>query len=225
MKTRPAAIPFLFGDDLRQPAAARQAVAELSRLAEEQQRAALEREAIEREAFERGREAGRREADAEIGRARCAALERIALEAGRVLATVDGRAATVEDEALSFFGTLAAKVAGRALAREPLAAIADAAREAFRHLRGVPHLVARVHESLVEDVDLALRAMARDSGFEGRIVVIGSDQIVPGDARLDWADGAVVAERGALDAAVESVLTQVGREGPADSEIPWSQTA
>lgn len=201
----PNATPFLFGEDLRQPASARQAVADLERVAERQLR-----ESIEREAFERGREAGRAEAEAEADRLRATALERLAAEAAGALGAIDARAAAIEDEALGFFVALADTLAGRAIAREPLAAIAEAAREAFRHLRGVPHLVARVHADLVEDVDAMLHRLAREHGFDGRIVVIGSDEIQPGDARLDWADGAVVTDRRAHELAIASVLSRAG---------------
>ena len=186
------ATPFLFGEDLRQPASARQAVADL--------------ESIEREAFERGREAGR----AEAGQTRVTALERLAVEAARAIGALDARAAMIEEESLRFFVALADAVAGRALAREPLAAITEAGREAFRHLRGVPHLVARVHADLVEDVDAMLHRLAREHGFDGRIVVIGSDDIAPGDARIDWADGAVVTDRRAHELAIASVLSRAG---------------
>lgn len=215
MSARASTTPFLFGEDLGQPDSARQSVADLQRIHEEQQR-----ELLEREAFERGRLAGRAEAEAETGRLRVIALDRIAKEAGRAITTVDGQAAVIEGEAIEFFTTLAKTLAGRAIAREPLATITDGAREAFRHLRGVPHLVARVHESLVEDVDAALRVMAREHGFEGRIVVIGSDDIAIGDARLDWADGAVLAERSALDAAVEAVLAHSAHDTPTGDSAP-----
>ena len=198
------ATPFLFGEDLRQPMPGRR-TGDRERMAEQQ-----ERETLEREAFERGRAAGRQEAEAETARLRAAALQRVADEAARATATLDDRAREIEDEALRFFVGLADALAGRALAREPLAAIAQAAREAFRHLRGVAHLVARVHADLVEEVDEALRGLAREHGFEGRIVVIGSEEIAPGDARLEWADGAVVTDRRAHEAAIADVLSRSG---------------
>lgn len=202
------ATPFLFGDDLSRPAAARQAEDDLARAAEARQRAALEQEA-----FARGHAAGRAEAEAETARFHALALGRIADEIARAGGAIDAEAAAIEDEALVFFAALARRLAGRALDREPLAPIRDAAAEAFRHLRGVPHLVARIHESLVEEVDAALRRMAREAGFEGRIVVIGAEDIPRGDARLEWADGAVVADRAALEEAVGRVLAQATQMG------------
>ena len=40
-----------------------------------------------------------------------------------------------------------------------------------------------------------LKRLARERGFEGRIVVLGEPDIALGDARLEWADGGIVRER------------------------------
>lgn len=192
---------FLFGEDLSRPGEARRVEAER---AAAEGRAVVE--AAEHAAFARGVAAGRDEAGRETERAKAVALERIAVAVAGAVASVDGRVAAVESDALAFFDALARKLAGRALAEAPLAAVRDAAAEAFRHLRGVPHLAARVHESLVDDVEALLRAMGRERGFEGRLIVIGSDDLAPGDARIDWADGGVVADRGALERAADAAL-------------------
>ncbi len=209
---------FSFGDDLGRPAVERRAE---HRRASDQERLTLE--AAEREAYARGVAVGRREAEEETDRRRLLALEGLAAGLPSCLAGLDRQAATIETEALSFFGALARKLADRALAEQPLAEIKAAASEAFRHLRGVPHLVARVNEALVEAVDLTLRVMARESGFEGRIIVIGSDEIPPGDARLEWADGAVAADRRALEQAVAAVLDDVPPNSLA-SQAPGAPT-
>ena len=57
--------------------------------------------------------------------------------------------------------------------RFPLAALEEAARECFRQLRGVPHLVVRVNEALVETADAVMQRVAREHGFAGAIVVLG----------------------------------------------------
>ena len=56
---------------------------------------------------------------------------------------------------------LARKVAGEALEARPMAAIGEAARTALQHLRGVPHLVVRVHDGLVEDAETAKAVLGR----------------------------------------------------------------
>lgn len=192
---------FLFGDDFSAPARERREAAERAGAAET---AALE--TARREAFARGLDAGRAEAAASAARALTDATERLANGIGMALAEIDGRAEAIERDALSFFDAVARAFAGRAVAAQPLAAIAEAAAEAFRHLRGVPHLAVRVNEALVDEVEALLRRMARDRGYEGRIIVLGEADMDAGDARLDWADGGVASERGRLERAVEEVL-------------------
>ncbi len=68
-------------------------------------------------------------------------------------------------------------------------------------LRGVPHLAVCVNDALVEEVDAMLKRLARERGFEGRIVVLGEPDIALGDARLEWADGGIVRDRSRFEVA------------------------
>lgn len=195
--------PFLFGEDFGAPARRRR---------QEDERADAAMAALEREAFGRGLEAGRLEAQREQSGRLSEAVQRVAGGAMHLIEAADARAETVERDALAFFETLARTIAGEALAARPLAGVAGAAIEAFRHLRGAPHLAVRVHESLVESVDGLLRTMARERGFEGRIIVLGDDGLEPGDARIDWADGGIVGDRRRLDEAVAGVMAGVNAD-------------
>ncbi len=51
-----------------------------------------------------------------------------------------------------------------------------------------------------------MRRLAREHGFEGRLVVLGEPDMPPGDARLEWADGGVVRERARIEAALAEAL-------------------
>lgn len=194
--------PFLFGEDLGRPAMARRAADERTRAVDREAEAAAERAG-----YARGVAAARAEEATLSERRRADALERIAAGLGPILSAVDERIAAIEAEALAFFDALARAACDRALATDPLAAIRNAAVETFGHLRGVPHVAARVHASLVDDVEAMLRSIARDGGYEGRVIVIGTDDLQPGDARFDWADGGVVADRRVLMLAVDAALT------------------
>ncbi|TDR90116.1 flagellar assembly protein FliH [Enterovirga rhinocerotis] len=211
--------PFGFGDDLRPSRSRRESEAEQAKVAEERRRAGIEAEAFRR-GFEAGRAEGEARAAAETERRAAEALETAAIQAGRALSTIEARAGIIEREALIYFDTLARKLAGRALIEHPLAGIATAALEAFQHLRGVPHLAARVHESLVEAVEAKLRTMAREHGFEGRIVVLGSDDVPPGDCRLEWADGGIVNDQRAVEQSVDAVLSRCLHHLPTGEETP-----
>ncbi len=201
---------FLFGEDFRGPTPDEEAL-----------RAAAERaaqEAARQQAFANGVQEGRRQAAAETERRLAESMERLCAEASARFATLDTAIVQVEDAALAYFDALARRIAGSALGRQPLAAVADAAREAFQHLRGVPHLVARVGTALVEDVETLLKRSGREHGFEGRIIVIGDEDLGPGDVRIEWADGGVARDRASFERALAAAVAASAGGSDPDSE-------
>jgi flagellar assembly protein FliH len=190
---------FLFDRDFRNPAP-------------DQKQAAAMADA-EARGYMRGLADGQRQAEAEAqarladAQARLAdALSRLAAAAGTLLETLDAHQAETERVSLDLALTLARKLAGEALARDPLGPIGEAAAQAFQHLRGVPHLVVRVNDALVEAVDALVHRMARERGFDGRLVTLGDPTLPPGDARLEWADGGVVRDQARIEQAVAAAL-------------------
>lgn len=186
---------FLFDTDFRRPetsGAAVQAAADLA-------------EAVG-QAHARGLQEGRAQAEAQ-GQARLAdALTRLGLAAAGLLAQADARDAEREEQAIEVAVLLARRIAGEALDARPLAAIGEVARAALQHLRGVPHLVVRVNDALVDDAEALMKSLARERGYEGRLVVLGEPDLQPGDARIEWADGGIVRDRTRIEAAVRDAL-------------------
>ncbi len=196
-----ASRPFLFDTDFGRPHGPSPADAEASARAE------AERAAGEAAAYARGLQDGRAEAALQEQARLADALTRVGLAAAGLLNQSDARDGEREAQALAFAEALARRIAGEALDARPLAAVEEAARSALRHLRGVPHLVLRVSEGLVDEAEALMRRLSREHGFEGRLVVLGEPDMAPGDARLEWADGGVVRERARIEAAVESALS------------------
>lgn len=190
---------FVFERDFGRPAGAPSAKAE----------AALAQ--AEARGFERGVAEGRAQARAEADAALRDTVARIADASRMLLAQADARGAALETQALAFAEALGRKLAGAALDRFPLDAVEEVARRTFTHLRGVPHLVVRVNDGLVDEVERLVKGIARERGFEGRLVVLGEPEIARGDARFEWADGGVVRDGAAL--ADEIVRNITGAEG------------
>ena len=200
MSARPSR-PFLFDTDFGRPRGPSPADAEASARAE------AERAALEAAAYARGLQDGRSEAALQEQARLADALTRVGLAAAGLLNQSDLRDGEREAQALAFAGALARRIAGEALDARPLAAVEEAARSALRHLRGVPHLVLRVSEGLVDEAEALMRRLSREHGFEGRLVVLGEPDMAPGDARLEWADGGVVRERARIEAALDAALS------------------
>lgn len=187
--------PFLFETDFRRPRPSADAL-----------RAAEAAAHAEAAALARGLQEGRVQAEAQVQGRLADAMTRLSLAAAGLLAQADAREAEREAQAVEIAVLVARKVAGDALDAAPLAGIGEAARAALQHLRGVPHLVVRVHESLVEAAEALVRRLARERGYEGRLVVLGDPETALGDARIEWADGGVVRERARIEAAVGEAL-------------------
>jgi flagellar assembly protein FliH len=200
-----AARRFLFGEDFRGPTPEETIEREAAERAS--------RDEAVRQAFENGVQEGLRQGAAETERRLAETMESLSAEAVSRFSALDSAIEAVEAEALAFFDALARRLAGSALAGQPLAAVADAGREAFRHLRGVPHLVARVSTLLIDESEALLRRMSREHGFEGRIIVIGDEELGPGDVRLEWAEGGVARDRASFERAIESAVAAAS--GPA----------
>jgi flagellar assembly protein FliH len=190
-----SAKPFLFETDFRS-----------ARPSAESRRAAEAAAHAEAEAHARGVQEGRIQAEAQLQGRLADAVTRLALAAAGLIAQADARDAEREAQAVEVAILIARKVAGDALDAAPLAGIGEAARTALQHLRGVPHLVVRVHESLVSEAEILVKRLARERGYEGRLVVLGDPDMAAGDARIEWADGGIVRERARIEAAVLDAL-------------------
>ncbi|WP_332681074.1 FliH/SctL family protein [Bosea sp. (in: a-proteobacteria)] len=167
------------------------------------------------EGMRSGQEQARREAEQQTGML----LSQLVRSCERLLAQQDERLAAIEEQAAHLAVTAARGLAGAALADRPLAQLLAAARECLGHARQAPHLVVRVNESLVETVEGKLAGLARETGFAGRLVVLGEADIALGDGRIEWADGGLAidgAQRdGAIEAAIRSIFGPAGPSGQA----------
>ena len=190
---------FLFDTDFAGGDSVRPSAAALA----QQQAAVAEAEA---RGYRNGQAAAMAEAAADTQRKLAAALERAAMSIellARGLAAVELR---LETEAVEVSVAVAHKLAGVLLANEPFAEIAALAKECFRQLVGVPHVVVRVSDGLYEDARGRLTEIAQRCGFEGRLVVLAEADMAAGDCRIEWADGGAVRERAAVEAAIAAAV-------------------
>ncbi|WP_181703973.1 FliH/SctL family protein [Chthonobacter albigriseus] len=196
---------FLFDTDFAAPPAKAEPVAPPVPTIEQPVHEAIVAEA-ERRAYDRGLVAGREAAEAR-------AADRLAEEAGRlaaaaqsILAVLDTERARVEVEAFRLAEAVACKIAGRLIELHPREAILAIVSEALGPLRRAPHLVIRLSADDAEPIRGELTRIAAERGFEGRLVVLGEDSVTRGDCRIEWADGGIVLDRAATEAAVHAAI-------------------
>jgi flagellar assembly protein FliH len=190
---------FLFDMDFSAPDKARERPATASEIA---QKVA----AAEARAYRDGFDAGQREAKAESDRRAALALEQIGIAIKGIAARYSGIEARMETEAVDVAVAVARKLCAALIANEPLGEISGLVSECFSHLVATPHLVVRINDSLYEAARERIERLAKQSGFEGRLVILAEPEIASGDCRIEWADGGVVLERAAIEAKINELV-------------------
>jgi flagellar assembly protein FliH len=189
---------FLFDTDFSAPDRRERAAS----AAEVAQRVA----AAEARAHRDGFEAGQREAKAESDRRSALALEEIKISLQGLAKGFAGVERRMETEAVDVAIAVARKLCSELIAAEPLAEIEGLVRDCFSHLVSIPHLVVRINDGLYESAHERIEKMAKQSGFQGRLVILAEPEIETGDCRIEWADGGVVLERSAIDAKISELV-------------------
>jgi flagellar assembly protein FliH len=162
--------------------------------------------AAEAAAYRNGYDAGQREAKAESDRRSALALEEIKIAIQSIAARFAGIETRMETEAVDVAVAVGRKLAGELIEAEPLGEIAGLVKDCFAQLVATPHLVVRINDALYEAAHERIERLAKQSGFEGRLVILAEPEIPTGDCRIEWADGGIVRERAAIEAKINELV-------------------
>ncbi|MBM3531038.1 MAG: flagellar assembly protein H [Alphaproteobacteria bacterium] len=150
---------------------------------------ALKLAEAESKGFRDGYDTAVKENVAAAERRTAAAFEQISDSIDRLARAMTAIEARMETQAVELAVSVGRKLATELVAREPFDEIAALASDCFRQLTAAPHVVVRVNEALHQIARNRLEDIARQRGFDGRLVVVAEAEIKPGDCRIEWADG------------------------------------
>ena len=66
--------------------------------------------------------------------------------------------------------------------------------------------ISRINDTLYEAAREKIERLAKQSGFEGRLVILAEPAIATGDCRIEWADGGVVLDRATIEAKISELV-------------------
>ena len=135
--------------------------------------------AAEARAYRDGYDAALREAKVESDRRVALALEAISVAIKGIAARFSGIESRMETEAVDVAVAVARKLCSELIAREPLGEITALVADCFAQLVSTPHLVVRINDALYEAAQTGIEALAKQSGFAGRLVDIDRDDPGP----------------------------------------------
>lgn len=198
MSMTATAAKFTFDLDLTQRA-------DQSRLIGENDLAAMVAEAEEK-AYQRGLTEGEATATARAAEDLVKAVDKLATRTAEIAKKSDQAQRELLADAANLGVTTARKLAAHLIARRPIEEIRHLMDECLASLGSVPHLVIRCHPDLVTAIKQDAESKMHASGFDGRLVVMGEPEIMLGDARLEWVDGGLVRDLGAMSAEIDRKL-------------------
>lgn len=150
------------------------------------------------EAYAEGLAAGERNATAVAAQTLAAAAGTLATQGAEMAAALDDATAQARREAVELAASIGRKLALHLLARYPTVELDALIGECMQSLGGVPHLVVRCHPAIADGIRDVATAHMQTSGFAGRLVVMGDPDLRLGDGRLEWVDGGLVRDIGAV---------------------------
>jgi len=190
---------FLFDTDFSAPDRMRERAASPAEVAQKIAEA-------EARAYRSGYDTALREAKVESDRRSATALQEIGVAIKGIAARFSGIESRMETEAVDVAVAVARKLAGELIASEPLGEITALVADCFAQLVSTPHLVVRINDTLYEAAHTGIEALAKQSGFAGRLIILAEPSIQTGDCRIEWADGGVVLERAAIEAKINELV-------------------
>jgi flagellar assembly protein FliH len=190
---------FLFDMDFSAPDKTRERPATASEIAQKIASA-------EARAYRDGFDAAQRAAKAESDRRAALAFEEIGIAIKAIATRFSGIETRMETEAVDVAVAVARKLCSELISGEPLGEITALVKDCFLHLVSTPHLVVRINDSLYEPAREQIERLAKQSGFEGRLVILAEPEIATGDCKIEWADGGVVLERAAIEAKINELV-------------------
>jgi len=87
-----------------------------------------------------------------------------------------------------------------------------------------PRVQVHIHPDLIDPLQQRIDGIAADTHFEGRIVLLGDDEIQPGDCRIEWQDGGGERNMQDLWMQVDGIVARTFQSSPKREPMPVSAT-
>jgi flagellar assembly protein FliH len=179
----------------------------ISNAARARQRRVFTQEEIDH-MFSRARQEGMKAGQIRATEALAAAVEKLCGEVSHAMDEAVGEIETLRQEAALVALAAARKLAPVAVAALPAADVEEALREAIHQAISEPRIVLRAAPGVIAALKDRLTEIARDLGYEGRIVASADPGLANADCRIEWRGGGAERSMAGLDNAIGEVIAR-----------------
>ncbi len=134
------------------------------------------------------------------------AAQKLATDAAAILKTVDAADRQSRADGVELARAIGLKLAATLVAQKPEAELDALIEECLNSLERAPHLVVRCHPDLTDAIKTITEKHMAAAGYTGRLIVLGEPEIAPGDGRLEWAEGGLVRDMGAILSEIDRIV-------------------
>lgn len=178
------------------------------------------------EGFAAGREQGLKDAAATIEHAAARALEAVAAQAQELYPALLRDCERRNAEALQAAMVVVRKLFPILNETQAAAELEGLVCRCLEQLHDEPRVVIRVSDALLDPLRGRLEELAARSGFEGKIVLLTEESLLPGDVRVEWADGGAERDSQRLWREVDEIVARAAGLGARPpSETPAGDPA
>jgi flagellar assembly protein FliH len=162
---------------------------------------------IERaQAMQLGLEQGRAQALAGIEQKIAESSTAIVKHLTRIDRQVEAATARIADEARALALVVGRKLGSELLAQARERDIEALVSEALSLLSDQPHVAIRVNDDLLDGLRTRVEAIARESGYQGKLILLGEPDLDRADCQIEWADGGMMRDVAHLDADIDRIV-------------------
>jgi flagellar assembly protein FliH len=153
-----------------------------------------------------------------------ATLEALTAQVDTLLSDRTAAQREAERLAIELTRTIVGKLFPSLARKTGLAEVAALVTQCMREAVDEPRLVLRVPNTLFEAAQQEIAPLAASTGYPGRLVILGDEELSGSDCRVEWADGG--AERNTartwqeIDAAVAQACARIETPEPAPPNAP-----
>ena len=172
-----------------------------------------------------GIEAGRAEAMRSIERRAGESVARIAQRLGEAAAMREASLHEIERNALELCVVLMRRLFPEFQRRHGSGEIEQLVRDSLRVMIDEPRVVVRLSDDNPDLLREQIAAAATSAGFAGKVVLVGDDQIAPGDCAIEWADGGTERNGDRLWAEIDAAIRRLTAPEQPSAEQPTADQA
>jgi hypothetical protein len=155
-------------------------------------------------------EEGKCEAMCSIERELACNIKMLGESIANAQAEIAGAVEEIRTEAMLLAVNTARKLADGIIAREPLAGLEEVFAECLGAIGVTPHIIVNVPGNLQERASELIASIKASSGYNGEVLVRGSDEEQQGNFSIEWPNGGMIRNRQhiaeAIDKSVERYL-------------------